>query len=111
MHDLHLSYRARLSGSYASVLAARAVAEAWALFKGSPLDTENTRSYIRSAVFDPLTPSPTRLVNWMKRDNSLPLGKANIGKSLEVPFKGFHFNFYHSYKRWSIILKSLNGEK
>ncbi|OGF81078.1 hypothetical protein A2930_00715 [Candidatus Giovannonibacteria bacterium RIFCSPLOWO2_01_FULL_45_34] len=84
-----------------------ALAEGLALFKGSPLNTENTRSFIRRGIYDPLTFTPKRLFDiWRKggkEKGSFPMFQK--GRSLEVPFKSLgHFFFYNRFDRWNKIL-------
>ncbi|MDO8523121.1 MAG: hypothetical protein Q7S12_02450 [bacterium] len=81
--------------------------EALALLKGSPMDTENTRSFIRRGIYDPLTFTPKRLLEIWQKDNkkngTFPFFQK--GKSLEVPFKSpGHFFIYDRFERWNKIL-------
>ncbi|MDP2668449.1 MAG: hypothetical protein Q8P07_01265 [bacterium] len=84
-----------------------ALAEGVALLKGSPLDTENTRSFIRRGIKDPLTFTPKRLLEvWKKggkEKGSFPMFQK--GRSLEVPFNSpGHFFIYNRFERWNKIL-------
>ena len=82
-----------------------AIAEVTTLIKGSSLDTEETRSFIRRAMYDPITFSPMRILEIRKKSRE---GKKvqffQEGKSVEAPFKGHHMFFYNRYHRWSTIL-------
>lgn len=84
-----------------------ALAEGLALVKGSPLDTENTRSFIRRGIKDPSTFTPKKLFEIWKKGGK-ETGKFPMfqkGKSLEVPFKSSgHFFFYNRFDRWNKIL-------
>lgn len=84
-----------------------AIAEGLVLIKGSPIDTEGTRSYIRSAVYDPLAFRWSRLFRQWNGGKGLAGGSQKIGKSIEIPFYGSHFFFYRSYRRWATILSTL----
>lgn len=80
-------------------------AELGALLRGTELDTENTRSYIRRGTHDPLSFSLQRFVETVMKDRptiAAPILKK--GKSLEVPFKGSHLFPYNRYRRWANVL-------
>jgi hypothetical protein len=88
-----------------------ALAEALALIKGSPMDTESTRSFIRQGITDPLTFSPKRLYDiWNKQDEGTAMPMFADGKTLEVPFKGNHFFIYNRYNRWNKVLEYVEGK-
>jgi hypothetical protein len=87
-----------------------ALAEALALIKGSPMDTESTRSFIRQGIGDPLSFSPKRLYEiWKKEDEGVGIPMFSKGKTLEVPFKGKHFFIYNRYNRWNKVLEYVEG--
>lgn len=100
-------------GSVQTALKRGAVlAEASALLKGSSLDTESTRAYIRRAMYDPLTFSRERLAEiYAKQQEGNRLPFLKNGKSIEVPFKGTHFFIYDRYKRWAQILDFVKNTK
>lgn len=80
-------------------------AELGALLKGTELDTENIRSYIRRGMYDPLSFSLQRFIETLMKERLIiaaPVLKR--GKSLEVPFKGSHLFPYIRYHRWASIL-------
>lgn len=94
------------------------LAESLALIKGSPMDTESTRSFIRQGIMDPLTFSPKRLFDiWKKErksnqeDQGATFPMFAKGKTLEVPFKGEHFFIYNAYKRWNKILEYVESRQ
>jgi hypothetical protein len=89
-----------------------AVIESWNLVKGSPLDTEATRSFIRQGIADPLSFSPKRLFDiWQKQNEGISMPMFAKGKSLEVPFKGSHLLFYNRYSRWNKVLDYIGNTK
>ena len=78
-------------------------AEAVALLKGTDLDTDENRAFIRRGVLDPLTFNPKRFMDTLQKETpTVPLFKK--GKAMEAPFKGHHFFIYNRYKRWAKIL-------
>ena len=86
--------------------------DVWNLVKGSSLDTEETRSFIRRGIDDPVTESETRTRDVQEKvKGGIPVPFFSSGKSSEVPFKGRHFFIYDRYHRWSTILDFVKSAK
>lgn len=82
-----------------------AQAEILTLIKGTSMDTENTRSFIRRAMYDPTTFNPMRLLEiWQKSQDGKAVQFYKEGASLEAPFKGHHMLFYNRFDRYNTIL-------
>lgn len=82
-----------------------ATAEIMTLIKGTSMDTDNTRSFIRRAMYDSATFNPVRLLEiWQKSQDGKRIQFYDKGRSLEAPFKGHHMLFYDRHERWSTIL-------
>lgn len=87
-----------------------ALIESWDLVKGSSLDTESARSFIRKGIEDPLTFSPKRLYDiWEKKKEGIKTPMFANGQSLEMNFKGSHLMFYNRYDRWAKVLDYVKG--
>ncbi len=80
-------------------------AEAFELIRGTSLDTEKNRSYIRRGLYDPTTFSKERLeeVNGKEFD-AINAHIFKRGAAVEAPFKGRHFFMYDRYKHWEKVL-------
>lgn len=86
------------------------IVEVWTLIKGSSLDTDGVRSFIRRGMYDPVTFSMGRLFEiWQKSNQGKGAQFYQDGKSVEAPFRGQHMFFYNRYKRWSTILDFAEG--
>jgi|SRR3989344_2195063 len=82
-----------------------AAAEVLAFIKGTPLDTEKTRSFIRRGISDPVTYSSQREHEVREKiEGGTRIPFFQRGRSVEVPFKGRHMFIYDRYHRWSTIL-------
>lgn len=89
-----------------------AIAEGIMLVKGSSLDTETTRSFIRRGIYDPLTFSLKNLMNIRREQrDGVPVPFFGKGKTTEVPFKGHHFFLYDRYHRWGTIFDFVKNTK
>lgn len=99
-----------------------AFTEGWLMVRGTPLDTEDTRSFIREAIYDPLSTGPQRISEiWLKRFGPKRIfnffqGKKDIGlisfsngRSLKTPFSATHFNLHKRFGRWGKILDYCQG--
>lgn len=83
--------------------------EGLTLLRGTSMDTESQRSFIRRGINDPLTSSRQRLAGIeQKKAAGVVTPVFTNGKSMEVPFKGSHFFIYNRYKRWAQILDFVN---
>ncbi|OGG79753.1 hypothetical protein A3A39_04505 [Candidatus Kaiserbacteria bacterium RIFCSPLOWO2_01_FULL_54_13] len=75
------------------------------LVKGTSLDTQEVRSFIRRGIDDPVTKSDARTREVQEKvARGIPHPFFQRGRSSEIPFKGRHFFIYHRYHRWSTIL-------
>lgn len=83
-----------------------AFAEGWLTIKGSPLDTEKNRSFIRQGLLDPLTFSPKRwLLTWGKRlFNKNKYFFHDEGRALQASYNSGHFSLHKRFDRWKTIL-------
>jgi len=88
-----------------------ALADGLLLLRGSPLDTENNRSFIRQGIYDPLTFSPKRIFDiWQRhRKNKGGFVSFSEGRSLQAPYRSAHFSIHKRFERWKTILDYCQG--
>src|SRR3989338_604056 len=88
-----------------------ALAEILTMMKGTRMDTENNRLFIRRALYDPATSSPMQLVKALGKEPKIAAPIFQRGKSLEVPFAHSHYFLYRRYHRWASILDFVTNSK
>lgn len=90
-----------------------ALIDVWNMIKGTPWDTENTRSFIRRGMLDPVTFSPFNLLR-IKTLRQKAQGKntvRGIGKSLEFGIASTHSIERYRIEKWGRMVKYASPSK